>query len=684
MQFYTLKTNTDKLTKEQQEMVFQYLFNFYLGEIRNFEDVPYEDDVKYALRKYIHFILDLLEQYDRTKEDCPKLVNEFMKLDWAEFEHHNLFRDKSTKIKKNIAKDDLLRDLKKDAKLLVEKLSLIKTEVHCTYRYEISTVLRKLKTYFSNDIAKEYLKFFETLLADDQLWCRGSQAAAHGIFQLGDEKFKVDLMAKYAPTESTIDHSEIDETLLRIQQAICAHAMYSRPPVPLKSMLTYIKGDYVHFCLPMFNYYLTHLPLPLCIEFVEALLDTPISIQKHAIRLAFQCFNAESLNTLVLRVWKKTKNISLRMIIYRAVFTKISNLTSGQDLLFDTLKKFTLSLTQDDDDEIFALQVSRHLPKHLMVECIETAWNVVSRFPPKSTNLTRIRNIVTFICNNIDITRQEFVQGIIEEFIGTVFIQEEEYAIKLKSEIADLIDAKWKLTATYIITVTDDDDIGKKMDLTKLILKKCLKNPGIRERKRALIKTCFNFIHDLENRSYSQDIQHYENVNKIMQLVLETLEEDLPIEEIYMEVWELRLGIVVRRVIAESKMKYKEEEPLDIEVIKEIANNWANALGVLIKEFIEKEMFFTTFSSDIQNKIISKTQTLDNSMYSNTKFNDLMTYVCLGLMSFEVTQIYLLVVNLLPASCRYEEEFAVIVDKVNKMNNKEIRCNLFRKLGNQL
>ncbi|KAJ8708335.1 hypothetical protein PYW07_010460 [Mythimna separata] len=680
MQFYTLKTNTDKLTKEQQDMVFQYLLNFYMDEIKKFEDVPYEDEVKYGLRKYIHFTLDLLDQYDRTKEDCPELVNEFMKLDWSEFECHNLIRGKS---KKELTKDDLMRDLKKDAKLLVEQLPLIKTKIDRSYTYDISTVLKKLKTYFSDDIAKEYLKFFDSLLTEKQLGYSVDETAAHGIFQLGDEKFKVAFMAKYTPKESKINHREIGVKWLRIQQAICAHACYSRPPVPLKSILVYIKGDYVHSCLPMFNHYLAHLPLPACIEFVEALLDTPVSIQKHGIRLAFECFDPESLNTVVLRAWKKTKNVTLRLIMYKAVLTKISKVTVGQDLLFGTLKTLTLLLNPDDDDDVFGILLSR-LPDHLMPEFIEVVWKLVCTFPPKPVNLSRTRNVVLHICNKIDTIRQDFVQGIIEQFIGTVFIQEEEYDIKLNSDAAALVDAKWKLTATYIINIMDEDDIAKKLDLTKLILNKCLKNPGARERKRALLKTCFNFIHDLESKTFCQDVKHYENVNKIMQLVLETIEEDLPIEEIYMEVWEIRLGIVARTVIAESKRKYPEQDQINKQVIKEIANNFANGLGILINEFVEKEMFFTTFSSDIQNKIISKTQTLKNIIDSSTKFTDMMTYVCLGLMEFEVTQIYLLVLNLLPASCRYEyeEAFAAIVVKVDKMNNKEVRCNLFRKLKN--
>lgn len=681
MQLYVLKMNTDKLSEEQREMVFEYLFKFYMDEIKKFENVPYEDEVKYSLRKYIHFTLDILTQYDKTKEDVPELVHKFMKLDWDEFKFHKLIQEK----KKEITNDDLYRDLKKDAKLLIEHLPVVKTNIDGSYNYNITAVLKKLKTYFSNDIAKEYLKFFCSLLANDQLWHKVTQAAAHGIFQLGEQQFKVDFMAKYAPKSAKIKHGQIDEKLLRIQQAICAHACYSRPPVPLRSILMYTRGDYVQYCLPMFNSFLANMPLPLCIQFVGEILNAPVSLQKHGIRLAFECFDTESLNKLVLQAWKKTKNVSLRRVIYKSILHKTYHDKSGQDLLFETLKKLTLTLKPDDDEEVFRMLISNPLPSHqpnpLFPQCIEMAWQVVSQFPPKPINLLRMNRIVTIMSNKIDILRQEFVHDIVESFIATVNALEVEWAMVLRDDETSLINAKWNLTATYITNVKSNDDLGKIMAITKLILTTCLTDTDNRSKKKILQKKCFKFIHELEDKSYYQDYHRYENINKIMQLVLETLEEKFPIEKIYMKVWEIRLGIVTRKVIAESKIKYANQGQIEKDAVKEIANNFANEIGILMKEFIEKEMFFGTFSSDIQSKIMSKAQIVNNEMNTLVQNPDMIAFVCFGLMSFELTEIYILVLNLLPSVCRrdYEEEFNAVMKKIAKMENKELRCNVYRK-----
>nr|XP_021191786.2 uncharacterized protein LOC110377288 [Helicoverpa armigera]XP_021191787.2 uncharacterized protein LOC110377288 [Helicoverpa armigera] len=685
MQFYALKLNTDKLKKEEVEMVFQYLFEFYMTEIKKFENVPYSDDVKYRLRRYIHFILDLLDQYDRTKEDCPELVNQFMKKDWDEFSCHRLLREPK---KCQVTRVDLLRLLKKDASLLVKHLPEVQDNIDNSFKYDISTVLKKLKIYFSNDIAKDYLKFFNDILAaEDRLWLKEAHAAVHGIFQLGDENLKVDFMKKYAPTEAVINHSEIDEKLLRIQQAICSHACYSRPPVPLQSVLMYIKGDYVHFCLPMFHSYLANLPLPLCIEFVEAILNTPVSIQKHGIRLAFECFSEENLNTLVLRAWKKTKNVSLRLIIFKALHAKILKESNTQGILFDTLKTIALTLGQDDDDEIFRLLISRQWPEPMKLECIDIAWKVVSQFPPKQANLARMRLVINCMSNNINIIRSDSICGIIDTFMSTVFKQEEEEEGNGKKQSAEaiaLIDAKWELTAAYIINIKDINDLSKKIEVAKHILNKCLRSQesGARQNRQDLLKTCMTFVNSMEFRCYDQEISRYENVNTMMQFVLKTLYDSLPLEEIYIEIWELRLGMLVRNVLMAHK-KLVGQEQINKDAIKVIVMSFAKELSNLIKELIDTGLYFNSFLSDIQSKILNKMKTVKVKFDIKIKFCNMISTLCLGLMTFGIPEMYLLVVNLLPDSCNPEldEDYRSVVTKLYNVENKEIRCNLYRKLN---
>lgn len=669
MQFYSLKQNTDKLTKEQTEKVFQYLFNLYMDKIREFENVPYNDDVKGDLRKYIFNILDLLDQYEKTKEHIPELVNHFMKLDWSEFEYH-----KFIKISTNAPPLNLLHDLKSDSKLLIERLPLVRKKMNESYTYNISTILKKLRIYFSQDVAKECLRFFNSLLDEEKLWHREAQAVVHALFQLGDENFKVDLMKKFAPKEATINHSEIDEKLLRIQMAICSHVLYSRPPVPLECIFMYLKGDYVPFCLPMFNALLSDLPLPLCINFVENLLDKPVSIQKHGIRLAFQCFNTETFNTVILRAWKKTKNVSLRDVIFDALYNKISTSESGQEALFETLKSIILTLKHDDDDAIFNLITSCTLPEHFAMESIMMAWKVVSQFPPKLTNLNRMRDLVICFTNNIDKIRPDIVYEIVDTFIASVFRpDEEDVKGKLSSEAISLISSKWRLTATFIVHL-NNDDLDKKIELTKLILMKCFK-PHKVENKHILIETGMRFISQLEDASYSQTPSRFGNINRVMQAVIQTLQDVFTTEEIYLRIWELQLGIVARKAIQSAGIIYENA-----------AHDFGRELGNLVKEYVDKELFFNSFLLRIHDLLITKITNVTSILNLNNTDN-FYVKLCRELLSFETIETYWLVLYLLPCYSSDlppqvdRNDYVYITNKLYNLNNKELRFYMFDKFA---
>ncbi|KAF9418295.1 hypothetical protein HW555_004828 [Spodoptera exigua] len=366
----------------------------------------------------------------------------------------------------------------------------------------------------------------------DKLWHKEAQAGVHALLLLGDEDFKVDLMKKYAPTEATINHKEIDEKLLRIQRAICSHILYSRPPVSLEYTFMYLKGDYVHFCLPMFNALLSNLPFLQLRNFVETLLNTPVSIQKHGIRLAFQCLNTEDLNAIILRTWNKMKNVSLRIVIF--------------------------------------------------VECIEIAWKVSSSFPLTLTNIDRMHDLINYMIANIDKIGQSTVREIINTFIESGFnLHKEEAKENLSSEAISFIESKWLLTLKYLMT---DDGLEEKIEVTKLILMKCFKPEDIKN-KQVLIDTGMRFISQLEDAPYS-----------IMQSVIETLETVFAMEEIYILIWKLQLGIVARKAInkpVRSKTFYV----------------FASELGNLIKEFVEKGIFFNSFLSQIAPLVSDKIKT---------------------------------------------------------------------------
>lgn len=668
--FYSLKLNTDKLSKDQQKMVFDFLLDVYLNEIKEYENVSYDDAAKFELRRYIHFTLDLLYHYGKTKEDVPDLVTKFIKLDTSEFEFHNLFRnDEDSKPR------DLIHDLKTDAKLLKENLPLIKTHIGGTY-YNLSQLQKMLKTYFSEDIAKDFIDFYDDLLKDEQLFYRNAKAATHGIFQLADEKFKTDFMNKYAPEEAKINREKVDSNKLLIQQAICAQACYSRPPVDLEVMLKYIKGDYVRFCLPTFQSYLANLPLPQCIEFVRALLDTPVSIQKHGIRLAFECFSVENLNRLVSDVWKDTKNVSLRMTIYKALYAKIQKEVSDnlQDKLFDTLKCITSTVNENDDKELFELFVNYKFPSRLLSEFMRIVWKVVSQLPSKQQNHSYVNNVLHFIKNNLSLIKQDIIADIVDVFVASLF-NDQNPNIPIHSELDNIMRAKWELTVNYIIQSEQGIDLDKKLKLTQNLIKR-----GLTEPKYALKENCFSFIRNLEESCYYVDTKYFENINVIMRSIKIQLEEILSLEENYVIVWDLELGLATREVIVSANW---DENGDTKEQMKLNAFNFAKKLGNIINCYMEKGIYFTSAFSDITSMITNKIEKLIYKFNIHTHSDVFTILICLGLIEFDTPEIYFLVIRLLPPYYRpeYNGDFGLILEKIKKVNNKEIQFNVYRKFN---
>lgn len=610
MSFHRLKRrHVAELSKEKQELIYQYLFKFYMDKIKEFDFVPYEDE-KFKICKYVTCILDLMHTYGKTKNHIPEVVTKYIKLDWKEFKSHSLFYEPV----KRITQQDLIRLLKTDSRLVVENLLLVKQNIDIPFRYHLGQLLRKLKVYFPNDVSKAYLNFYNEILAGSSVSFSWALAACYGIFNLAEVNYKVDFMTKFAPTQTKINRSEIDETLLHVQQAICATAFYSRPPIPLKTILLYVKGDYLPSCLPMFNYYSANLPLPLCMEFIEAILNNPVSIQKHGIRLAFRYFNTDNLKILVVNTWKRTRNVSIRLVIYKALFNKIlKEDENAQNTLFEILRTITLGLLEDDSTDVFDLWKSNKIPRHLISDYMNALWIAVSGLPDKKTNRMRMVDILKYMNSNPHIIRNEILRDIAEEFVKNTFSTENSVKSSLKE--TDFNQSKWDLTATYITYVPNKEDVESKLQLVKEILTQCSVAFNLIDDNNYIVrKFCTDIVAKLLNLNLVEvfEPEVYHNQIMIFEPLLNMLQDLFVIEDTYMTIWVIRMNVAMRKALAEIIANHSDakDESENGAVIKEFVLKFGNDIGMLIKEYVETDMYFNVFDSKIQSNFIWITKEL--------------------------------------------------------------------------
>ncbi|CAG9792474.1 unnamed protein product [Diatraea saccharalis] len=678
MSSYNFKCYVDDFTNEEKQTLYKYIFNFYINKIESFSTLPKDskelEETKSKVTLYIHFLLEFMAMYKKQKNDIPEIVMKFIKLDWNSFRYQQILEEKS---EEKISERKLLKCMKENAYRLVDTLGDLKSVISDNWSFRMNTFLKKLRIYFVSDISKEYLKFFQQLLLEKVLQHRVAATAVFSIFQLSDEASKIDFMKNYAPKSAKIDHVNVDPVHLNIQENICRFACYSRPPVPLSSVIMYLKGDYVRYCLPMFNMYLANLPQPLCLKFVESIIQFPISVQKHGLRLAFKCFDADNLTKLVLDCWRKTKNVSLRSVIYRAFFKK--NMEEDSRELFDVLKTLTADIKEDDDDELFNIIMRNKLSEEFLGEFYEIVWNTVQKFSNNQTNLLRKLNMIHCVDDSLRLMKKDILKSIIDEHLETVF---NESMVEINDSNANLIGVKWELTAHYIVYFTNsEEDRKESIEVAKTIIQRCIENWNKVVGDVYLYRRiCYDLIKKLDRKSLSDDAINYESSTCVFEAILEKLQSSLPIYEIYIFVWKLRLKMITGKLIEAHRKKCTDENKVEMTV--ETAVIYGKEIGKLIAEFVEKNLYYSYFTNHIVEMVIDYIYDIISSNITTVKYHDILVAFTRGLLECNTSEARSFALQVLPQDPEEEcnlNAFKEVFESLRGQADMELNSCLYEK-----
>lgn len=677
-----LTDHVKKLNLEKKEIAYQGLCDVSMDVIKKLLTDTSNEHYHYELKVFIQFYLSFIKYFQKPKSDIHETVMKYIESKWEDFCNHKFFSDEVK------ARDKIMHFLKKDAKLacnfpLIEKY-IMESPVWTDEDFRLTAVLRKLKVYFSNDVAQEYLKYFLQCLNEKTKPKRLMHTVIHGIFQLADENYKLYLCKKYVPENPRINHAEIDEALLFTQEAICRYAFYARPNLPIPTILLYVKGDYVPFCLQMFNYFVANLPPPLCLQFIEPLINAPVKIQKHGLRLAFQCFSVEDLKKLVVKVWTKNKNISLRMVIYTSLYQIIQNQDSNNQMeLFELFKTMTLDLHKDDHEDVFrVIRKAYELPEHLKGDYLEAVWKAVDKFPDckKASEIkcVALNNIV----ENISVFKKEFLLSVIEDHIRDMLMEQQNW------EEQSIRTARWNLVTTFIIKVTDEEGNKTNVNLVKLILQKCLEKWNeVNEEIFTMRQLCHDFINRLVNKN-TEERDSYSKANPIFDSILQDLLNVLPVEEVYLIFWDLKLTIIINKVADFGRDKIKhgpEKHSRNTEIFREVSHNFANEIGALVHDLVEKGLYHVSFVEKIADKINTNIVNLQCMLkIDNISLFEMYIFIGDSLTNLNMAETYLLVARILPLECEegYEDEYRKLLEKIKSHQNSEVRCCVYQKFMN--
>ncbi|XP_028178191.1 uncharacterized protein LOC114365747 [Ostrinia furnacalis] len=593
-------------------------------------------------------------------------------------------------VQKRLLDRQLLQDLKKDKMLVLSKVVEVKNE------YEkgppkLDIFLKKIKIYFSDDIAKVYLAMFEDLI-DENKNLRTLHAGIRGILKIGNERVVQELMSKHAPVVVKEWRKNKNKDELSIQKAIRLYASISRPFVPPAIVFKYMKDSSAKYCLHSLKTYFAILPSPMCLEFVQLLLDAPILIQKYTIQLAFDCCTAQSLTKVITDIWGSTNNMYTRSIIYETMLNKIVD--NENQTLFEMLLKCTKSLKETDENELFDILVSKKLPDYFLKDYIEAVWEAVSSFEDKKPNVERKEKVIRHIQEILHVVRKSFVKSVIDEHMNMMITKNNLKITYAQNELSQLCKDKWQLVARFIMFNTRSESSP---DEYCVLMSRDVVTNSIDKWDKVIYddfvyqRLLNDFFRYLENASFNHNLQHYEDAVPIFEDFLSLVESSLPSYATYKLIWDLKLAIISRQVIKNNKSTFEQtNKPSDYHSgIINTFIEFSRELGKAISMYMNKQSYFISFSENLKEMIENNVQHVirvlnhylkisynlhfygQNSIKIEHYIDDIKISLATGLTELEFPETFLMAVLLLPPESP-KDSFMFVINKLHKCPYPEV------------
>ncbi|XP_039760685.1 uncharacterized protein LOC120634261 [Pararge aegeria] len=316
----------NKFNMDERNKVFNCIYNYYISKIKI--DITSEKQFDEA----VNVILSVFKVLDKCKKelkDYPFVIQKIKDLVIIKREN-SWNRDLSSvyNFKKSWRKmffiesiilcpnyESCMNALKHGPELLEIHRKEINSCINDNFLY-FDNFLRKIQIYGYRSLADSFKATFMENLNKISL----HKSTIRGLCILLTRKELFEFVQRYVPTESKIIWSQPDNEILSIQKNIAAFMHLSRPHPPLDLALLYAKGDYLKYVLPSLNAIVHNINSTEISEHVAKLLNAPVSLQKHGIRVAFAKLNQNQLINMFTEIWKSNKSRSIRNVIFSETF----------------------------------------------------------------------------------------------------------------------------------------------------------------------------------------------------------------------------------------------------------------------------------------------------------------------------------------------------------------------------
>lgn len=272
-------------------------------------------------------------------------------------------------------------------------------------------------------ISENFLKYLQEIIADEDEMLRERANAIKISSLMMTPKNFLEIVKKYTPEDSKMDTSIEDiETKYEMSKAVSYSLKnIQQPSLGLPVLLDFCKGDYLKLVIGSLYSLCYNAPEASTITFLRELVNRPVSVKKHAIRLMTTISNKRNIISFLKDLWEsETKNNSIRHLIFQRIF-QLFLFESSEDN-FKLLKTAIGGLTLADQNYLSSLgsfQNIEHIPDQYLQDYFEVCWQVVDSLEKPGPEIKwALASILQGITpDRISLLESSFLKGILKKYL---------------------------------------------------------------------------------------------------------------------------------------------------------------------------------------------------------------------------------------------------------------------------
>ncbi|XP_073948325.1 uncharacterized protein [Choristoneura fumiferana] len=664
--FNILKKYQRQLNSEDKSKLFDYLYNHLMKRIQNanFADLSMFDSNIIL----INFIFKLLKNWNKNLADYICVWNKISDLIKVKKNGLTWIYNVNKSWRKCMFEESIvlcpsektcINALKHDPSLLLRNDKEV-SAMRCNDTVSLKQLLWKLKTYWPQSLASEWAQAYRGRLEEAPL---GHKALTRGLCFLLPQCEMVKIIDHYKPVDAKICWDKDDENVISLRRYIAKNMHFVRPQPNPNMILLYAKGDYLQFALGSLNAIFYNLCAERCRAFVLRMLDAPVSLQKHGIRLAFSKMESKDLIPTLCNQWKTTKNVSIRTVMFKLTYKLLCKEKDADKIekIWSLLNIFIDTLTFNEDKALYELlskieNVPLQVRPVYLMKSYTFLKSLLSAIDIDSNKQKVEHSLNYLICHMNDLITDlepRFVENILNDYITAVYTKEAT-DVFIPEDVVPL------MVSFILFTEIEDTQMQRYEAVLLPVLEHTFKLWGKNKKdciatknfKEILSRLCVNLRH-----VFVKNMQVHVAFFAIIQ---RKLEEYLSGTEHYQILREWRLTVTFANILKESKVTADceqfegDDNKLWDALCVQAAPKFSNCCVELLKKDIE------TFFPCIYEHFSKALKTILDRVNSKSFEMEVLRHI----LKEDITQTYLVTILLLPSHCEEDTEDIMKLYKV--------------------